>query len=139
MRVVLDTNVIVSGMFFDGKPGKILQLAEQRTIIPCFTIATFKELEHVLSYGKFRNQRALLPFTITEFLHELGKYSLLFPTPLGIPAIIMEDETDNHFLACAIIARARYIVSGDKHLLTLKKFHHVPILTASAFLKELGR
>jgi putative PIN family toxin of toxin-antitoxin system len=112
MRVVLDTNIYVSGLFFGGIPRKILDLVEEEFITPCFTIKTFTELERLLYHNKFTRQRNLLSFSIADFLNKLKSYSLIFPQPSKIPIIIKEDLADNYFLACAILSQADFIISA---------------------------
>lgn len=135
MRVVLDTNVFVSGIFFGGKPHKILTLIDKKRIIPCFTVATFTELERVLARDEFIPQRKLLTFSVADFLGRLQERSLVFPTPEHIPMIIKEDPADNHLLACAIACQAFFLISGDKHLLRLKELNGIPIVPPNEFLK----
>ena len=137
MRVVIDTNVFISGIFFGGEPRKILNLAGDQILTPCFNIATLTELELLLRHQKFSMQRNLLSFTIREFLDQLKNYSLLFEQPGITLEIIKEDKNDNFILACAISARADFIISGDKHLLKLKSFRNIPILTPRQFLNSI--
>ncbi|MFH0856859.1 MAG: putative toxin-antitoxin system toxin component, PIN family [bacterium] len=138
MRVVIDTNVFISGIFFGGEPRKILDLIGEQILTPCFNISTFTELELLLRHQKFSAARNLLSFTITEFLDQLKNYSLLFEEPEIILDIIKEDKSDNNSLVCAISAQADFIISGDKHLLKLKSFNNVPILTPRQFLKSIN-
>ena len=137
MHVVIDTNVLVSGIFFGGKPNHVFVLIQKRRLVPCFTVATWKELESVLQYKKFEEQRRILLFTVEDFLKELSGYSLIFPDSDRIPIIIKEDPPDNHILACALLCGASHIISGDKHLLKLKKFNSVSILTPAQFLRRI--
>ncbi|MFH1564848.1 MAG: putative toxin-antitoxin system toxin component, PIN family [bacterium] len=136
MRVVIDTNVFVSGIFFGGAPRKILNLIEEKILTPCFIVSTFIELERLLYHPKFIHQRNLLSFSIGDFLDQLKNYSLLFEQPPKIPTVIREDKADNCFLACAISAEAFFIISGDSHLLKLKSFQNIPILTPRQFLNQ---
>ena len=137
MRVVLDANIFISGIFFGGKLRKILDLIEEKKITPCFTVTTLKELEYILSHEKFTQQRKLLSFVIADFLARLKDYSLIFLQPTRIPKIVKEDLADNYLLACALMAQASFIISGDKHLLKLRKFHNIPILSPKEFLKKV--
>lgn len=134
MRVVLDTNVIVSGIFFGGAPGAVLELINDNIITPCFTPSTWQELEEALGYEKFFEQWEQSPFSIDEFLNALKSNSLVFPEPSGQPNVVAADPDDDKFLACALAADAAFIVSGDKHLLSLKEFQGIPILAPSQFI-----
>lgn len=134
MRVVLDTNVIISGVFFGGAPGTVLQLASRNIITPCFTPSTWQELEEALGYDKFFEQWERLPFSIDELLNALKSNSLIFSEPDGRINVVAADPDDNKFLACALAAAAALVVSGDRHLLALKELQGIPILAPSQFL-----
>jgi len=135
-RAVIDTNIFISGIFFGGQPRRILDLIDKKIITPCFIISTYTELERLLFHKKFTKQRKFLSFDIYDFLNELKSKSLIFPQPSKIPKIVKEDPADNHFLACALISGADFIISGDKHLLSLKQFQGIPILSPKEFLKN---
>lgn len=138
MKVVIDTNVFISGIFFGGVPRKVLDLIGEKKITSCFTFQTFEELKCLLYHEKFDKQRKLLSFPLSHFLCKL-KTSSLFFTQLFLepPLIIKEDPADNYILACAIAAQASFIISGDKHLLKLKKFRGISILSPKEFLKQI--
>jgi len=76
---------------------------------------------------------------VDEFLSQLKSKSLVFPQPTKIPKIIKEDLADNHFLACALTSGADFIVTGDKHLLILKEFQGIPIVSPKEFFKRYKR
>lgn len=134
MKAVFDTNILVSGLFFGGTLGKVITLIGQGLVSPCFTPSTFAELERVLRYEKFEAQRQLLTFSISDFLLALKARSLLYPEPPVQISIIKDDPSDNKFLACAITAQSPFIISGDNHLLRLKTFRNIAILTPRQFL-----
>ncbi len=136
MRVVVDTNVLASGLFFGGQPNKVLSLIVDQNITPCFTPTTLVELERVLCYNKFERQRNMLSFSVEDFMTELQSYCALFPEPPHMPTIIHADPSDDAFLTCAVISNAKCIISGDKHLLQLKNFAGRPILTPAKFLAD---
>lgn len=137
MRVVLDTNVLVSAFLWQGNAKEIFILAKKGIIISCATSSTIDELERVLSYPKFKKiliQRHMTPYTLlTAFL----KVVTLYPSVRLEHSYIHNDPSDNAFLSCALVAHADYIISGDHHLLTLKLFHGIPILTPMQFLKRM--
>lgn len=130
LRVVLDTNVIVSS-FWGGNPKRILETwkAGRLTLLVSFPI-----LEEYLAV------LARLGFSDAE-VKEQGLLFLQSPATVLIhPSrhfeAIPEDPSDNRFLDCAVEGKAEAIVSGDKHLLTLKAFQGIPILTPADFLRE---
>lgn len=136
MQVVLDTNVIISGLFFGGKPGRVVELVFEKAITPCFTVTTWTEFERILLHQKFARQRANLSFEISTLITQLETCAHIYPVPEYVPNVIPDDPADNHIVACAVLAGAIAIVSGDRHLLRLKGFHEIPIFTPEQFLKQ---
>ncbi len=136
LKIVIDTNVFISALFFGGLPAKLFGLMDKGFIQPVFSPETFKELVLFLSHSKFQKQRKKLSFSVSEFIKSLFTKSI-FVFPKKIPQIIKEDSFDNYFLACAITSQASFIISGDKHLLRLKKFRGIPILSPQEFLKQV--
>lgn len=135
MRVVLDTNVFVSGIFFGGAPRAVLDLIETNDIVPCFIPSTFEELQEVFARQEFESVRANLSFPIEDIFVALREHSLFFSEPLQMLSLVKEDPKDDKFLACALSADASFIISGDKHLLDLKRIKNIPILTPREYLK----
>ena len=133
MRVVLDTNIIVSAVFWGGVARQAFEIAQGNHIL-CFTEDTLAELDRILRYPKFAERLNRLDFTITEFIERLTERALILPAPVHPVDIIKDDPDDNKFLACGRDARATIIVSGDKHLLTLKTFEDIKIITAPEFI-----
>jgi len=134
MKIVLDTNVIISGLFWNGLPGKVLEKALKEHTL-CFTSETLTELKTTLLYPKFASHFQKLDFTIDEFLTQITENALVVSEPLQKISVIKEDPSDNKFLACAISCQASFIVSGDNHLLKLKNFKNIPIVQPKEFLK----
>ena len=135
MRLVLDTNVLISAIFWGGKPRIVLELATIKHTL-CFTKETIGELQEVLGYTKFEPHIRKLSFSIEEFLKSLFENAVIvsdFPQL----SVIQEDPSDNKFLACALAAHASFIISGDAHLLRLKHFQKILILSPHEFLKRL--
>ena len=135
MRIVLDTNVIISGLFWRGIPGKILENILRGKYILCFSEETWREFQKVLNYPKFKSQIQELPFPLEEFLNKLTEKAIIVYSPNKLD-VIKEHPADNKFLSCAISCGASFIISGDKHLLQLKKFQDISILTPREFLKK---
>ena len=135
MPIVADTNVVVSALLYGGIPGKILDMSRMRAIVLCFTAEMLYEVHHVLMRPKFEERRAALPFPIEDVVNETYRDGLLV-IPERMQPVIKQVPPDDMFLACALAAHAQYIISGDKHLLDLKNFRGIPIVTPRQFLKR---
>lgn len=135
MKVVLDTNVFISGLFWTGTPHKIIKAAENKKITIVMTPEILSELVGVLEREKFTPLFREAGTTLDEVIKKVTALVKIFPSSVEFN-VIKEDPTDNKFLACALAAQASFIVSGDQHLLKLKSFGKIPILTPRQFLNQ---
>lgn len=128
-RVVFDTNVTVSALFWKGYPRVVYDLVREKRLVMLLSSDMEKEFIRVLGYSKFGlSAKEIPPFVKNlrghaEFVEIHGKISE-----------IAADPTDNIFLECAVDGEADYIISGDKHLLDLVTYSGIPILKAKDFL-----
>ena|SRR3989344_3410852 len=130
-KVVFDTNIYVSGLLFGGNPRACLYLALENSILLFTTSALLLELSQTLN-GKFKWQEP----EIRSLLLGIKKFATIVKPQTRI-MVIKNDPPDNRILECAIQAKADYIISGDKkHVLSLKKFKNIPIVSAKEFLDE---
>lgn len=129
-KLVLDTNVVISSLW-GGNPRRILDLWQEGHFKLLVSLATLQEYQKVLER-----------FKISE--DDLETFFALFTSPkltiLVHPKhrhnVIKDDASDNMFLDCAIEGKAHCIVSGDIHLLKLKVFENIPILSPTQFLHK---
>ncbi len=133
MRIVIDTNLWVSGLLWRGLPGKLLRLAEAGEVELCMTPSMLAELAKVLSYERFQPRLAELGLTTAELIAYAMKLASIFEVSRET-SIVAADPDDDVFLHCAAVAKAAYVVSGDHHLLDLVKYENVSILTVRDFL-----
>jgi putative PIN family toxin of toxin-antitoxin system len=132
MRVVVDTNVLISGILWEGNESKILRLCKTNELTNVISPSMIKELERVMSSEKF----ILTEREVNDVLELVLSFSAtVFPT-IKID-VIKSDPSDNMILESAVEGKADYIVSGDKHLLNIKKYENIPILNAKDMLKIL--
>jgi putative PIN family toxin of toxin-antitoxin system len=131
MRVVVDTNVALSGLLWHGPPNQILKWAREGILEVLACEETIAELKRALKYKRFSNRLSTLQTTPAEVLAYYMNLVLFVPTPPSIPEQIIEDPFDNLFLALASEKRARLIISGDRHLLELEEYDHIQIITPS--------
>lgn len=135
MKVVLDTNVIVSAYIApNGPPAFVLRLAEARAYDLVSSTAILAEYERVLRYPHVRPLHRKSDKEISTILERLAKISERVE-PNERLAVVEEDPDDDKFIECAVEANAQYIVSGNKHLLRLGSFRDIQILPPALFLR----
>lgn len=131
VRVVLDTNVLVSSLLFRGAVSELVTLWETGKIVPVVSGETFDEFRKVLMYPKF----SLTEEEIQAIIHEnILPFFEVCDITENISGIC-RDSGDDKFIACAVAASADFIVSGDKDLCALGKYRSVKIITMNALLK----
>jgi putative PIN family toxin of toxin-antitoxin system len=130
-KVVLDTNILVSALFFKGVIAGIVDLWKKGRIIPVLSRETFEEFKAVLEYPKFSLTWQEIKVIIEE---EVLPYFEVIEIADNIKGIC-RDADDDKFIACAVSASADFIVTGDKDLLDLGKYESVKIISASVLLK----
>lgn len=130
VKVVLDTNIYVSAILFGGNPEKIRKLSKDKKIEVLISEAIVAEMAEVLR-KKFNWES----WQISQIIDEIREAATLV-IPHQILSVIKRDEDDNRILECALEGNAQYIISGDKrHLLPLKDYRGIKILSPSEFLK----
>lgn len=139
MRVVVDTNVLISGMLSTGSyPARVLDGWVFGKFVPVVSPELIREYSAVLARKKFNVLGG-----IEERLEVLQKL-LEFPWVLLIHPVekikaIAEDPKDDMVLECAVTGKASRIVTGDDHLLSLGVFRGIEIVTSKFFFEEISR
>lgn len=130
MRVVADTNTVVSAFLWGGMPRALFTAARNQKITLLTSHVLIAELEEIITRDKFSKRLALVRTSIEEIM---GDYIALAQIvhPKTVPQIIMSDPDDDHVLACALVAQADLIVSGDTDLLTLQEYQGIRIIDAT--------
>lgn len=134
IRIVLDTNVLVSIALPGSRLQLLVELWKKRRFRLLISSEIFDEYLRVLTYPKFHLSTEDIRGILRE---DLLPYAERVKITSQINAI-KSDRSDNKFLACAIDGHANFIVSGDHHLLSLRQFCSIPILTARQFLDKMG-
>lgn len=131
IKVVLDTNVLVSAVIFGGKPDQILNLAREGKIQLFISPAILAEFGGIL-LSKFHFSPEMAAGAVVE----IGFLSTMIK-PKQRLKVIQQDEPDNRVLECALAAKANYIISGDRHLLALHTFRGMQVVDPAGFLQEI--
>lgn len=131
MRLVVDTNVVVSAFLWQGTPGRLLEMAGEKQVRLFTSRALLDELADVLGRKKLAKSVAATGLTAPQMLAAYRKVITLV-TARQLPQRVSPDADDDAVLAAAQAAKADLIVSGDrKHLLILKRFEGIPIVTVA--------
>ena len=125
---VLDTNIYVSATFWSGKPYLVVQKAINQDIITFISQNIIKELRRVLARD-FNIQKG----DIEEVVNAVLFFTHLIK-PKETVSVIKDDPDDDRILECALACKANFIVTQDKHLLKLKEFKKIKIVSAKQFL-----
>lgn len=131
IKVCLDSNIFISALLFDGKPEEILFMASSRKVIIIISPSIIEEVKKnlVTKFHRPENEvkrlvRAII--SISQLVVPKRKFK------------IVEYLPDNKILETAVEGQVDYIVTGDrKHLLPLKEFKRIPIITPAQFLEEI--
>jgi putative PIN family toxin of toxin-antitoxin system len=137
MRVVLDANVIASALINpQGAPAQVLDAWRAERFQLLLSSAILEEVGRVLRYPKVAIYHRWPEERLQMWLEDLAHFALTMPGALTL-AVIQEDPPDNRYLECAVEGDAAYLVSGDRHLLSLGTFQGIPIVSPRVFLEAL--
>ena len=134
LRIVLDTNVLISAVLFGGTPRQVLELIIAGKVECSISVAMLDELRDVLLRPKFGLSAAQTAMIVEE-VHAIAEVV----SPNERIDHVVSDPDDNMVLECAVEAKASVVVTGDSHLLDLQAFQNVPILSPADFLKMLTK
>lgn len=138
MRAVADTNIVVSGFFWQGSLRQLLDFARTGLVDLYTSPALLAELSDVLRRDKFAKRLASVGVSINDLVMGYAALAKVIK-PITLVSVIADDPDDNLVLECAISAHAEAIVSGDSHLLKLNSFQNIPILTANELLIQIPK
>ena len=134
MRVVVDTNVLVSALIFGGQMENVRAAWQAERFVPLISKATATEFIRVLAYPKFK----LSPSDQEALLADYVPYCEAVTMPELLPATPnCRDPFDVPFLVLALVGKADYLVTGDRDLLALKADFACPVLTCEEFLSVI--
>ncbi|MCD6388029.1 MAG: putative toxin-antitoxin system toxin component, PIN family [Desulfobulbaceae bacterium] len=129
MRIVLDTNVLISGIFFSGPPSQILKAWQEDKI----QIVVSEDI--LIEYQRVAEElsKKFPEIDIEQILELFTIYAEIVDTS-GLEVTVCEDPDDNMFISCALAGKSKIIVSGDKHLLKISGYQKIKVLKPRDFL-----
>ena len=131
MRIILDTNVFISGVFFGGPPYQILDAWRNGRIDIVLSEDIFTEYQRVAQ----ELSKQFKETDISTFLDLLTVNAIWVEAP-QLPFNVSADPDDDKFLSCALASKAKIIVSGDKHLLTVSGYRRIEVEKPRSFIER---
>ena len=130
-KVVADTNIFISS-FFGGVPRKIIDLWKEGKITLCLSQEIVEEyIEVLIRLGVDENEIKKLTRLFAENYHSI------FTTQTPKLSVVKDDPDDNRFIECAVALDCKIIISGDKHLKSIRKYIDIDILSPREFIDEM--
>lgn len=136
IRIVADTNVLISSTFWDGDSNKIIEKVEKKELELLMSKEILEEFSNVLSYKEIQDKIKNKNLEMKRTIEKIALISV-FVEPQEKFKIIIEDPDDDKFIDCAVAGKADFIISQDKHLLKLKEFRGIKIVKPDEFLKKI--
>lgn len=133
IKAILDTNVVISGIFWKGAPFQILKAWQEQRFRLAISLPLLDEYHRVLEEMTRKRPSAVLG----SILELIGLHSEMVE-PVSFARTICSDPEDDKFLEAAVAANADYVVTGDAALLSLKNHQRIQILRPAQFLKLLS-
>jgi putative PIN family toxin of toxin-antitoxin system len=139
VKAVVDASVLVSAFLFpDSLPGAVLRAADQARFALHLSPLLREETRRSLLHPRLRERYGHDADDIDAWLAELVEIAFMLLAPLPPVRDVCRDPDDAHVLAAAVAVGAEYIVTGDKDLLALGGYDAIRIVSARAFLNEIG-
>ncbi len=138
LRVVVDTNVLVSGLFGikDSPSSQILNAIRSQKIILVSSPVILEEVGEVINRNRIVKRTKMSPRKRADFMDKLIERSDI-TAGMQLSQLISRDVKDDKFLSCAVEAKADYIITGDEDLLDLKVYEGIKIVAPRQFLENL--
>jgi putative PIN family toxin of toxin-antitoxin system len=139
MKLVLDTNVFVSGFLWEGNEAELIRKIERKDAMNFINPEILSEIEDVINRDKFKYLLAKHNLIADEIIEKTVSLSHIVIGRKLEENVVKADPKDDKFVECALNSDANYIVSGDKHLLELKEYENVKIVTPKEFVEIIER
>lgn len=130
MKIVIDTNVLISATFFGGIPRDVINLVVRENVSAYMNEEILMEYNVTVSKVARKSKQHINQELFDRFMDKVEVVESVASVN------VCRDPTDNKFIACAVDAKAIYVVSGDKDLLTVERYEEVEIVTAKEFYER---
>lgn len=137
LRAVIDTNLFISGLFArDALSAQLQNLWINQEFELVTSLEIMREVNRVLTYPRIKERFKPKEENVRRFFQLIFRKAIISKDLYHTDKIV-DDPTDNKFLACALEKKADYIVSRDPHLRNLKHFHGIQIIDATNFIEKV--
>ena len=137
MRVVLDTNVVVSALIWGGEPFKLIEAAAAGDIDLVTSPALLAELRDVLGRGHLAARLTAKRSSVEQAIRFYGELAINV-SPLSVPRVVRDDADDDHVIAAAVAGGAQVVASGDRHLLDMGSHQGINILSVAVAVRQIN-
>lgn len=137
MRIVADTNTVVSGLLWQGAPRKLIDAGRKGQITLVTSENLLAELAEVLAREKFATRIRQAKISAKALVEDYATIAHVV-VPAAMDKSVIRDPDDDEVVACALAAGAESIVSGDDDLLTIGEYQGIRILNATQALKKIA-
>lgn len=138
VRIVLDTNVVLSALLWRGTPYRLLDAIRRHSELRLFSSpALIDELAEVLRRPSATKRLAVIGKTEREILADYVE-AVGIVEPERVPRVVPADADDDQVIAAAVAAHADLIVSGDADLLSMERYRGIPIINAASAMRQFG-
>ncbi len=134
IKLVLDTNTLISGFFWEGNEAELIRKIENNKAQLFISNEIIDEVESVIKRPKFRLVLEKTSQTPEQIISKIISLSH-FVTGPKVKDTIKDDPSDEKFISCAVNAKADYIISGDNHLLNIKNYNSIKIIRTYEILE----
>ncbi len=138
MRIVADTNTVVSGLLWSGPPQQLINAAREKRITLYSSLALAAEFAEVIGREQFARRIRAAKLSAAELVADYARLANLV-VPADINPAVAGDPDDDQILACALAANVDAVVSGDKRLRNLKTYQGIRIISATEVLALIAR
>jgi putative PIN family toxin of toxin-antitoxin system len=137
LRAVIDNNLFISGLFAkDSLSAQLQNLWANQEFELVTSLQIVKEVSRVLSYPRIKERFKPKEDNVRRFFRLIFRKAIISKDTYHTDKIV-DDPTDNKFLACALEKKADYIASRDPHLRSLKHFHGIQTVDATTFIEKV--
>ncbi|MDI6654994.1 MAG: putative toxin-antitoxin system toxin component, PIN family [Candidatus Hydrothermarchaeota archaeon] len=137
MKITVDTNILISAAFWLGNPRRIIKRVEDGKLELVLSAEILEEFEEIMGQDKFQLKLENINATVSDVVSKLVEMSEVVGISSRVKAV-KEDPDDDKVLECAVNGKADFIVSGDRHLLEMREYRGIRIVTAKEMLKIIG-